>query len=108
MFLLDLRARRSPARTRKRARPRAYHREQERDSERSREPFVTSGVRIGSPAMTTRGFKDAEAKKLREPDRDVLDAPERRSEHCEGRAGVVEMCASSLSMGSNESRWKGK
>ena len=27
-------------------------------------PFVTSGIRIGSPAMTTRGFKDAEARHL--------------------------------------------
>src|SRR5699024_5049100 len=25
-------------------------------------PFVTSGIRLGSPAMTTRGFKEAEAK----------------------------------------------
>jgi glycine hydroxymethyltransferase len=25
-------------------------------------PFVTSGVRLGTPAMTTRGFKEAEAK----------------------------------------------
>ncbi|MFN8962251.1 MAG: serine hydroxymethyltransferase, partial [Betaproteobacteria bacterium] len=24
-------------------------------------PFVTSGIRLGSPAMTTRGFKEAEA-----------------------------------------------
>jgi len=27
-------------------------------------PFVTSGIRIGSPAMTTRGFKDAEARQV--------------------------------------------
>lgn len=27
-------------------------------------PFVTSGLRIGSPAITTRGFKEAEAKEL--------------------------------------------
>ena len=26
-----------------------------------RSPFVTSGLRIGSPAITTRGFKEAEA-----------------------------------------------
>jgi glycine hydroxymethyltransferase len=27
-------------------------------------PFVTSGIRVGTPAMTTRGFRDAEAREL--------------------------------------------
>src|SRR5262249_26420589 len=38
-------------------------------------PFVTSGVRIGSPAMTTRGFRDAEAKQVANFIADVLEAP---------------------------------
>jgi glycine hydroxymethyltransferase len=38
-------------------------------------PFVTSGVRIGSPAMTTRGFGAAEAEQLAHLMADVLDAP---------------------------------
>lgn len=38
-------------------------------------PFVTSGIRIGSPAMTTRGFKEIEAEKLANLIADVLDAP---------------------------------
>ena len=38
-------------------------------------PFVTSGVRIGSPAMTTRGFGLAEAEKVANLIADVLDAP---------------------------------
>ncbi len=38
-------------------------------------PFVTSGIRIGSPAMTTRGFKELEAEKLAHMIADVLDAP---------------------------------
>ena len=38
-------------------------------------PFVTSGVRIGSPAMTTRGFGIAEADKVANLIADVLDAP---------------------------------
>ena len=38
-------------------------------------PFVTSGIRIGSPAMTTRGFKELEAEKLALLIADVLDAP---------------------------------
>jgi glycine hydroxymethyltransferase len=38
-------------------------------------PFVTSGVRLGSPAMTTRGFKEAEAIKVGNLFADVLDNP---------------------------------
>lgn len=38
-------------------------------------PFVTSGIRIGSPAMTTRGFKELEAEKLAQLIANVLDAP---------------------------------
>ena len=29
-----------------------------------RSPFVTSGLRIGTPAMTTRGFKEAETRDI--------------------------------------------
>ena len=38
-------------------------------------PFVTSGIRLGSPAMTTRGFKEAEATKVGQLIADVLDNP---------------------------------
>jgi glycine hydroxymethyltransferase len=38
-------------------------------------PFVTSGIRLGSPAMTTRGFKEAEAHEVGTLIADVLDAP---------------------------------
>ena len=38
-------------------------------------PAVTSGVRIGSPAMTTRGFGKAEAERLAHLIADVLDRP---------------------------------
>lgn len=38
-------------------------------------PFVTSGVRIGTPAMTTRGFKDEEARMTAHLIADVLDNP---------------------------------
>jgi glycine hydroxymethyltransferase len=38
-------------------------------------PMVTSGIRLGSPAMTTRGFKQAEAELTANLIADVLDAP---------------------------------
>ncbi len=38
-------------------------------------PMVTSGIRIGTPAMTTRGFRVAEAEKLAHLIADVLDRP---------------------------------
>jgi glycine hydroxymethyltransferase len=38
-------------------------------------PFVTSGIRLGTPAMTTRGFKEIEAEELAHMIADVLDAP---------------------------------
>ncbi|HEX8957234.1 MAG TPA: serine hydroxymethyltransferase [Burkholderiaceae bacterium] len=38
-------------------------------------PFVTSGIRLGSPAMTTRGFTEAEATKVGNLIADVLDNP---------------------------------
>jgi glycine hydroxymethyltransferase len=38
-------------------------------------PFVTSGIRLGSPAMTTRGFKEDEARLVGLLIADVLDAP---------------------------------
>ncbi|MEO6973059.1 MAG: serine hydroxymethyltransferase [Rhodoferax sp.] len=38
-------------------------------------PMVTSGVRIGTPAMTTRGFKDEEARQTAHLIADVLDNP---------------------------------
>jgi len=38
-------------------------------------PFVTSGIRLGSPAMTTRGFGEVEAVKVGNLIADVLDNP---------------------------------
>lgn len=38
-------------------------------------PFVTSGIRLGSPAMTTRGFNEADSAKVGHLIADVLDNP---------------------------------
>jgi glycine hydroxymethyltransferase len=38
-------------------------------------PFVTSGIRIGTPAVTTRGFKEIEIEQLANLVADVLDSP---------------------------------
>ena len=38
-------------------------------------PFITSGIRIGSPAITTRGFKEIQAEQLANLIADVLEAP---------------------------------
>jgi glycine hydroxymethyltransferase len=38
-------------------------------------PMITSGIRLGSPAMTTRGFKEAEAEQTAHLIADVLDNP---------------------------------
>ncbi len=56
-------------------------------------PFVTSGIRIGSPAMTTRGLRELEAEKLANLIADVLDAP--NDDAIIGRVAgeVKQMCA---------------
>ncbi len=55
-------------------------------------PFVTSGVRIGSPAMTTRGFGLAEAEKVANLIADVLDAPADDAATANVRRQVEALC----------------
>jgi glycine hydroxymethyltransferase len=54
-------------------------------------PFVTSGVRLGSPAMTTRGFKEAEAEMVANWIADVLDNPTDAANIAKVRAQVEEL-----------------
>jgi glycine hydroxymethyltransferase len=54
-------------------------------------PMVTSGIRLGSPAMTTRGFKEAEAKQVGNFIADVLDNPNDPENIAKVRAQVAEL-----------------
>ena len=56
-------------------------------------PFVTSGVRIGTPAMTTRGFKDDEARLTANLIADVLDNPHDEANIAAARAKVHALTA---------------
>ena len=56
-------------------------------------PFVTSGLRIGSPAVTTRGFKEAEVAALTSWMCDVLDNIEDEAVIAEVKAKVLELCS---------------
>jgi glycine hydroxymethyltransferase len=55
-------------------------------------PFVTSGVRIGTPAMTTRGFTEIEAEQVANLIADVLDAPHDEAVLTRVRGEVSAMC----------------
>ena len=54
-------------------------------------PMVTSGIRLGSPAMTTRGFKEAEARQVGNFIADVLDNPNDAENIAKVRAQVSEL-----------------
>jgi len=56
-------------------------------------PFVTSGVRIGTPAMTTRGFKDEEARLTANLIADVLENPHDEANSASVRAKVHALTA---------------
>ena len=61
-----------------------------------RSPFITSGLRVGTPAITTRGFAEQETVQLTHWMCDVLEALERGDASAtidEVRAKVLEICA---------------
>ncbi len=56
-------------------------------------PFVTSGIRIGSPAITTRGFRELESERMAHLVADVLDAPNDAGVIARVKAEVAELTA---------------
>ncbi len=54
-------------------------------------PMITSGVRVGTPAMTTRGFKEEQARRTAHLMADVLDAPHDEGVLAAVRAQVAEL-----------------
>jgi glycine hydroxymethyltransferase len=76
MFLLDLRAKNVTGKDAEDALGRAHMTVNKNAIPNDpQKPAVTSGIRIGSPAMTTRGFGEAEADKLAGLMADVLEDP---------------------------------
>ena len=55
-------------------------------------PFVTSGIRVGTPAITTRGFKEAEVEQLANWIADVLDNINDPTTIERVKAQVIEIC----------------
>ncbi|MBQ9682654.1 MAG: serine hydroxymethyltransferase [Neisseriaceae bacterium] len=55
-------------------------------------PFVTSGIRLGTAAMTTRGFKEEETRELGNLIADVLDNPENETVIAEVAKKVKALC----------------
>ncbi len=55
-------------------------------------PFVTSGIRIGTPAVTTRGFKEAECETLANWMCDILDDVENEQRIAEVKEEVKALC----------------
>jgi glycine hydroxymethyltransferase len=93
MFLVDLRAKKITGKEAEAALGRAHITVNKNAIPNDPEkPFVTSGVRIGSPAMTTRGFCEPEAERLANLIADLLDAPNDEANVARVRNGVTEMC----------------
>jgi len=55
-------------------------------------PFVTSGIRIGTPAMTTRGFKEAESAQVANWICDILEDLSNQETISRVKAEVTELC----------------
>ena len=90
MFLVDLRAKNITGKDAEAALGRAHITVNKNAIPNDPEkPFVTSGIRIGSPAITTRGFTEIECEELAHLIADVLEAPEDAATQNKARASVA-------------------
>lgn len=55
-------------------------------------PFVTSGVRLGTPALTTRGLKEDDMKEIADIIATVLQNPENTAKHQDAAKRVAALC----------------
>ena len=58
----------------------------------TRSPFVTSGLRIGTPALTSRGMKEPEMKRIAGWISQILESPSKESRILQIRGEVLEFC----------------
>ena len=94
LFLVDLRAKKITGKDAETALGRA-HMTVNKNSipEDPEKPFITSGIRLGSPAITTRGFTELESEELGHLIADVLDAPKDETAIATARKGVAALTA---------------
>ncbi|MEO7852741.1 MAG: serine hydroxymethyltransferase [Rubrivivax sp.] len=93
VFLLDLRAKKITGKAAEAALGRAHMTVNKNAIPNDPEkPFVTSGIRIGTPAMTSRRFGTAEATKVAHLMADVLDAPESEAVIVRVASEVTALC----------------
>jgi len=59
----------------------------------TRSPFVASGIRAGTPALTTRGFEEADLRTVGDCIARVIDAPEDEAVKADVAETVAELCA---------------
>ena len=90
LFLVDLRAKKVTGKDAETALGRA-HMTVNKNSipDDPEKPFITSGIRLGSPAITTRGFTEIECEELGHLIADVLDAPQDEAALATARKGVA-------------------
>jgi glycine hydroxymethyltransferase len=94
MFLVDLRAKKITGKDAEAALGRAHITVNKNAIPNDPEkPFVTSGIRIGSPAMTTRGFREGEARQVAAFIADVLESHSDAAALAKIGKAVNELCA---------------
>ena len=94
MFLVDLRAKKVTGKDAEAALGRARMTVNKNSiPDDPEKPFITSGIRLGSPAITTRGFTEIECEELGHLIADVLDAPLDETVTATARKGVAALTA---------------